>query len=287
MKNFDATFDEALFFSTISKSLAIIVFDTHGTVLWVNDNFAAAMAYERQEMIGMYHRQFCLPAFVASAKYEQFWSGLRTGKSFQDKIERVTKDGRVLILEATYIPIVHGEGLVQGVVKVATDITHRESVLRNSTAELMAMVEEMTANTDEVLDASTTVASNMKTLNEKSQAVRGTIQDIQSIVDVVQHIAAQSNLLGLNAAIEAARAGEHGRGFGVVADEVRKMADSSKSSAQDISNRLSTISESITSMASQMVEVTNQIHENLTALSELKKAYDRIAVTTENLSSSF
>ncbi|WP_425388153.1 methyl-accepting chemotaxis protein [Alicyclobacillus ferrooxydans] len=126
----------------------------------------------------------------------------------------------------------------------------------------------------------------MKALNEQSEVVRGTVEDIQSIVSFVQNIASQSNLLGLNAAIEAARAGEHGRGFAVVADEVRKMADSSKISAKDISTRLATILGSITSMVNRMLEVTNQINENLEAVGELKKAHDHIAITTENLSSS-
>jgi len=57
------------------------------------------------------------------------------------------------------------------------------------------------------------VNESIKKLNQRSQ-------EIGKVVQLIGEIAAQTNILSLNAAIEAAQAGEHGRGFEVVAEGV-------------------------------------------------------------------
>ncbi|AVO54874.1 PAS domain-containing methyl-accepting chemotaxis protein [Ectopseudomonas mendocina] len=121
----DAPSEGAAELQAIRQSMAMIEFTPDGIILNANDAFLSVVQYRLEEIVGQHHRLFCPRNLSESPAYQQFWQRLRQGEHFSDRFPRLTRDGKEVWLEATYMPIRDAQGVVIKVMKIATDITRQ------------------------------------------------------------------------------------------------------------------------------------------------------------------
>lgn len=120
----------------------------------------------------------------------------------------------------------------------------------------------------------------MNQMLKSMQDIDNAANEISDIIKVIDDIAAQTNILALNASVEAARAGSAGKGFAVVADEVRSLASKSAQATTTTSNL---ILKAIDSVKKGMViaeETARSLDQIVAKSSEVNSLINRIAVAS-------
>ncbi len=135
---------------------------------------------------------------------------------------------------------------------------------------------ETVAGMDKIRKAMELVSTKVTDLGERSG-------EIGKIVATIDDIAAQTNLLALNAAIEAARAGEQGRGFAVVADEVRKLAERSSMATKEIASLVNGTQAGVREAVNAMQQGTREVEEGYKLATDAGGALDDILARSQNV----
>ena len=187
---------------------------------------------------------------------------------------------------------------VSAVEEIAQNIQSLESMIETQSSgvvEASAAVEEMIGNISSVNSSVGYMATSFDSLiqntkagiqrqtdvNQKIRIIEEQSKALQTANKTISDIAAQTNLLAMNAAIEAAHAGETGKGFSVVADEIRKLSETSSAQSKTIREELKKIVDSINAVvnASQastdmFVEVSNSISQTQQLVIQIKGAME-------------
>jgi iron only hydrogenase large subunit-like protein/ABC-type transporter Mla subunit MlaD len=205
----------------------------------------------------------------------------------------------------------HASDLLDGINKLVEELhnvidTQAEAVDRSSsiTGDMINTIKETSRLS---LEKQEDIKELIENAAQGRESMRGTIQSVQDIsqsvdgiaqaIKIISAIAANTNLLSMNAAIEAAHAGEAGRGFAVVSGEIRRLSESTRENSQNISHTLKNIINGISvtskqsgdtdSRITEMSKEINGFAETMTnlinTLSELSAGSDEITTALKNL----
>lgn len=160
---------------------------------------------------------------------------------------------------------------IQSKVVLADDATkiinqsmqHTLEVLEHGNSEVSALVQKVDVS-----------VKNSAEVAEKLTALDAYMNEMHSIVEMIDEIAEQTGLLALNASIEAARAGEAGKGFSVVASEISGMATKTNDATSEISQLIENVSSAIN-------EVVTVIKQMLDGISEEKRSTEKTVESFE------
>lgn len=158
----------------IGRSQAMIEFNLDGSIITANKNFLDALGYRLDEIQGKHHSMFVPADQRDTAEYKAFWAALNRGEYQAREFKRIAKDGREVWIEASYNPVLDGNGKTVMVAKIATDITAKK--IRSMTdASKIAAISRAQAVIEFKLDGTVVTANEnfCKTLGYSLAEIEG------------------------------------------------------------------------------------------------------------------
>lgn len=147
------------------------------------------------------------------------------------------------------------------------ELTHAINVVASASEELNSSVNEVSRHCGRQSEiAGNALNKNRETQQMVESLVRGA-EKIGEISHTIKSIAAQTQLLALNASIEAASAGEAGKGFAVVANEIKELSRQTSSATQEIEDLLQQTASQI-NIAVESMEMNRSVIEEMAGSSK-------------------
>ncbi|MBO1327108.1 methyl-accepting chemotaxis protein [Acetobacter suratthaniensis] len=271
--------------TAISRAQAMIEFTPEGQILDANDRFLETMSYDRSEIIGKHHRLFVAPGEADTADYALFWQKIRAGEFISDEFKRISKNGKVVWLQASYNPIFDHKNRVIKVVKFANDVTPRTRTIADIGSGLDKLAHcSLSHRLDNAADpAYQTLCTDFNAAIENLEQTITTISNsIDSVGNGAHEIAAASNDLARRTEIQAASLEETASTLNQITTTVTHSAESARHAAQAAST--------VRASAAQAADVVNnainamaQIKETSRKISQITGMIEQIALQTNML----
>ncbi len=217
-------------------------------------------AIQREEAMGMHQAEI-------EALHETLLSFGETIHNIDLTTEEMTK---CLVVQANEVQDVNAKAMDIG---QAIDNTFSNvDVLASGYGRVMEYSSQGNTMLSDLAKISKETKESVETVHKYTAATNLSTGEIRKATTFITNIAAQTNLLSLNASIEAARAGEHGKGFAVVANEIRKLAEQSKTAAAQII----AIVDTLITNSNASVDIMERVTENMANQNEKLKSTSEV-----------
>ena len=138
--------------SAIDNATIKAEYSVEGQILSTNEKFRTTMGYSEHELFSKNVLMF-IP-INEQDKFKATWNQVVVnGQSVHSVVKRLNKAGQELWFDLTYTPIFDGNGKVQKVLYLSTDITNSKNMelsLKEKTEEMQAQEEELRQNLEKI-----------------------------------------------------------------------------------------------------------------------------------------
>jgi iron only hydrogenase large subunit-like protein/uncharacterized coiled-coil DUF342 family protein len=182
------------------------------------------------------------------------------------------------------------DGITKTVNKLDSSISSQTISVEESSKKTEKMIHSLKTTSEvsrnkqedikELIENATRGQESMRETIQSVQEISQSVDGIASAIKIISAIAANTNLLSMNAAIEAAHAGDAGRGFAVVANEIRRLSETTGDNSRSISQTLKNVVDGIAVTSKRSSDTDSRINE-------MSREINGFADTMNNLISTF